>query len=154
MKTETINTWTQCSVSWECKQLRIVLLSPFEASQRDNGNCQETSCTTVSEASILSPIWTPSLGFLSVRTCELQSWVKVKVTLRPMVSRPVILGVKPHLGTKTIFMLLSIWGALSDERAGLSFVAVLVSSTCRYSTGSIVKNLFYFLGAYYLLQRT
>jgi hypothetical protein len=34
-------------------------------------------------------------------------FVKVKVTLRPTVTRPVSLGVKPHLGSKTMFLLLS-----------------------------------------------
>jgi hypothetical protein len=52
--------------------------------------------------------------------------VKAKVTLRPTVREPVCLGVKPHLGHKTRFLLLSVvglfmWGALSDERTGLSF---------------------------------
>jgi hypothetical protein len=47
--------------------------------------------------------------------------------LRPTVSPPVYLGVKPHLGHKTSFLLLSevavlfMWGALPDERTGLSF---------------------------------
>jgi hypothetical protein len=35
------------------------------------------------------------------------STVKVKVTLQPTVSRPVSPGVKPHLGPKTIFLLMS-----------------------------------------------
>jgi hypothetical protein len=52
---------------------------------------------------------------------------KVKVTLRPTVSRPVHLGVKPPSGAprpdfcycQTVASLL-MWGSLSDERAGLS----------------------------------
>jgi hypothetical protein len=58
---------------------------------------------------------------------QLQLSAKVKVILLPTVSRPVCLGVKPHLGHKTRFLLLSdiaglfMWGALSDERTGLSF---------------------------------
>jgi hypothetical protein len=52
--------------------------------------------------------------------------VKVNIMLRPTVSRPAFLCVKPHLGPKTRFLLLSfadlfMWGALSDERTGLSF---------------------------------
>jgi hypothetical protein len=60
--------------------------------------------------------------------------IKVKVTLRLMVSQSVSLGVKPHLGLMTRYLLLFdsyglafffLWGALSDERAGLSFVRVI-----------------------------
>jgi hypothetical protein len=53
---------------------------------------------------------------------------KVKVMLQQTASRPVCPGVKPHLGTKTRVLLLSdscgfmMWGILSDERAGLSFI--------------------------------
>jgi hypothetical protein len=45
-----------------------------------------------------------------------------------MVSRPVYLGVKSHMGPKTTFLLtiktaagFLMWSALSDERMGLSF---------------------------------
>jgi hypothetical protein len=48
--------------------------------------------------------------------------------LRLMVSRPDCVGVKPHLGPMSRFLLLSescgflfMWGALSDERTGLPF---------------------------------
>jgi hypothetical protein len=65
-----------------------------------------------------------------------KSVVKVKVTLRPTVSQSVCLGVKPNLGFSTrdlLFFffkvtLLSLWGALSDEKSSLSFV-----SPCQYS---------------------
>jgi hypothetical protein len=64
-------------------------------------------------------------------TCQLthpatQVKVKVKVLLGPTVSRLVCLGVEPHLGPKTTYILfvdsycLVLWGALSDERTGLS----------------------------------
>jgi hypothetical protein len=50
---------------------------------------------------------------------------------RPTVSRPVYLGVKPHLGPKTRFLYcqpvagLLMWGALSNERTGLSFTIAI-----------------------------
>jgi hypothetical protein len=60
------------------------------------------------------------------------SQVKVKVTLRLTVSQSVSLGVEPHLGLMTRYLLLFdsyglvfLWGALSDERTGLSFVRVI-----------------------------
>jgi hypothetical protein len=52
---------------------------------------------------------------------------------RPTVSEPVCLGVEPSLRLMTkytrklvLVMVLSMWGAFSDERAGLSFVRVIV----------------------------
>jgi hypothetical protein len=55
--------------------------------------------------------------------------VKVKVTLRLTVSQSVSLGVEPHLGLMTRYLLLFdryglvfLWGALSDKRTGLFFV--------------------------------
>jgi hypothetical protein len=56
--------------------------------------------------------------------------VKVKVTLRLTVSQSVCLGVEPRLGLMTRYLglfwmkvaVLSVWGALSDERSGQSFV--------------------------------
>jgi hypothetical protein len=55
--------------------------------------------------------------------------MKVKVTLRLTVSQSVNLGVEPHLRLMTRYLLLSwqlrscfLWGALSDERTGLSFI--------------------------------
>jgi hypothetical protein len=53
---------------------------------------------------------------------------RVRVTLRLTVSQSVCLGVEPRLGLMTRYLftlkvtVLSIWGALSDERSGLSFV--------------------------------
>jgi hypothetical protein len=61
---------------------------------------------------------------------------RVKVTLRPTVSRPVsvsshIWGPRPDFCYCQTFAVLSMWGALSDKRTGLSFVAAIVSSTWR-----------------------
>jgi hypothetical protein len=55
---------------------------------------------------------------------------KVKATLRLTVSQLVCLGVESNLGllTRDFFFpkvtVLSFWGALSDERSGLSFVSL------------------------------
>jgi hypothetical protein len=60
--------------------------------------------------------------------------IQVKVTLRLTVGQSVCLGVEPRLGlmTRYLFLLkvsvLSVWGALSDERMALSFVRVIVCS--------------------------
>jgi hypothetical protein len=55
--------------------------------------------------------------------------VRVRVTLQLTVSQSVCLGVEPNLGllTRDFFFKLQsclIWGALSDERSGLSFVSL------------------------------
>jgi hypothetical protein len=52
---------------------------------------------------------------------------QVKVTLRLTISQSVSLGVEPHLALMTRYLLLFdscgfLWGALSYERTGLSFV--------------------------------
>jgi hypothetical protein len=56
--------------------------------------------------------------------------VKVKVILRPTVSRPDSLGTKHPFGaydqifiTCVTVTVLFLWGALSDERSGLSFIS-------------------------------
>jgi hypothetical protein len=55
--------------------------------------------------------------------------VRVRVTLRLTVSQSVCLDVVPRLGLMARYLIrlkvtvLSIWGALSDERSGLSFVS-------------------------------
>jgi hypothetical protein len=66
--------------------------------------------------------------FYSLRFETPPTWqVKVKVTLRLTVSQSVSLGVEPHLGSlPDIYYSLTVtvlfwWGALSDERTGLSF---------------------------------
>jgi hypothetical protein len=63
-------------------------------------------------------------------TQHCQTKVKIKVTLRRTVSRPVCLGIKHPSGVyfcQTVAGLL-MWDALSDERTGLSFARVTVSS--------------------------
>jgi hypothetical protein len=60
-----------------------------------------------------------------------------KVTLRPTVSQSVRLGVEPQLGLITGYQVvlvtcLSMSGAPSDERAGLSFVIVTVRLLSKY----------------------
>jgi hypothetical protein len=84
----------------------------------------------------LAPLKLKTLSSRSVLYCLLAressctplSKVKVKVTLRLMVSQSVSLGVEPHLELMTRYLLLFdsyglvLWGALSDERTSLSFV--------------------------------
>jgi hypothetical protein len=64
-----------------------------------------------------------------VASVKHNSQVKVKVMLRPTVIRPVCLGTKHPFGaydqiftTCVTVTVLFLWGALSDERSGLSFV--------------------------------
>jgi hypothetical protein len=59
-------------------------------------------------------------------------WLSVSLMLRPTVNRPVCLGVKhPSVAYDQIFItcvtvtVLFLWGALSDERSGLSFVCAV-----------------------------
>jgi hypothetical protein len=70
--------------------------------------------------------------------------LQIKVTLRPMTSRSVSLGFEPHLGLMTrcellfdsyclTVTVLSISGAHSDERSGLSFVLVTWTASVQYS---------------------
>jgi hypothetical protein len=67
---------------------------------------------------------------------------QVKVTLRLTVSQSLNLGVKYNLGHMTRYLVLFdsyglvffLWGALSDERAGLSFVSIaLCCRTFQYN---------------------
>jgi hypothetical protein len=66
--------------------------------------------------------------------------VKVKVMLRPTVSRPVCLGIKHRSGTydqifSTVRQLvggLLMWGALFDDRTGLSFTIAPGPCQCRH----------------------
>jgi hypothetical protein len=63
--------------------------------------------------------------------------VKVKLTLRLTVSQSVSLGVKPHLGFMTRYVLLFdsyglvLWGAFSDKMVGLSFI--YAAGPCQHS---------------------
>jgi hypothetical protein len=66
----------------------------------------------------------------SATSVDFQVKVKVKVTLRLTVSQSVCLGVEPKFGTfdQSFFFskLVSclFWGALSDEKSGLSCVSL------------------------------
>jgi hypothetical protein len=78
--------------------------------------------------------------------------VEVIATLGQTVSPLVSLGVKPHLGTRNILMLLSdscsfssIWGVLLDERTDLPFTAVTISSTCH-----LLVYLQFYISAFYM----
>jgi hypothetical protein len=64
----------------------------------------------------------------------------------------VSLRVKPHLRPKSRFMLLSVavwsmWGALSDERTGLSSTAAIISSTC-----NLLVYLQFHMSAFYMVS--
>jgi hypothetical protein len=78
-----------------------------------------------------------SFGILSIpQAFQNQSKVKIKVILRRTVSRTLSLGIKPLLGPRTdvcyyqTATVLSMHGVISDDRTDLSFVEVIVSSTC------------------------
>jgi hypothetical protein len=81
--------------------------------------------STSAYLSILNP---QSSGTLSLELSN-STWLSLSVTLRPTVSRPVCLGMKHPFGaydqifiTCVTVMVLFLWGVLSDERSGLSFV--------------------------------
>jgi hypothetical protein len=82
----------------------------------------ETPLITVRQTGIL-------LGQQTPRSERRQFLYRVRVTLRLTFSQSVCLGVEPRLGLMTRYLfwmkvtVLSIWGALSDERSGLSFVS-------------------------------
>jgi hypothetical protein len=76
----------------------------------------------------MSPASATSFSLLTTATLSRLNQVRVKVILRPTVSRSVCLGVKPRLGPKARFLLLSDScdfvhvGVPLDERTGLSFI--------------------------------
>jgi hypothetical protein len=84
-----------------------------------------TSCTLLYSSSLLLAC--------SRASAATTTQVKVKVTLRLTVSKSVSLGVEPHLQLMSRYLLLFdsyglvfLWGVLSDERTGLSFVLLLL----------------------------
>jgi hypothetical protein len=79
-----------------------------------------------------SRLTTATLNWLNNNFSQSQSQSYVIPTHR----WPVCLGVKPHLGLMTRFLFLSVagllmWGALSDERMGLSFT--IAAGSCQRS---------------------
>jgi hypothetical protein len=69
--------------------------------------------------------WTLNYSYEWIR----MNWVELSFMLRPTVSRPVSLGIKHPFGaydqifvTCVTVTVLILWGALSDERTGLSFI--------------------------------
>jgi hypothetical protein len=95
-------------------------------------------------------IGSESLGMMTIYECYcltalgaftplfIQIQVKVKVTLGPMKSSP-ILDPKLDFGYCQIVALLTMWGTLSDERTGVSFTSALT-----WSVGRSVKLLLAF----------
>jgi hypothetical protein len=78
-------------------------------------------------------------GNLTNSTILELSWVELSFILRPTVSRPVCLRIKHPFGaydqifiTCVTVVVLFLWGALSDERTGLSFI---------YAAGPCQSNL-------------
>jgi hypothetical protein len=75
--------------------------------------------------------------FLQLPTNSVTTEVKIKVILRPTVSRPVSPGVKPLSGSQDqIFVTLTVmgllmWGTLSDKRTGVS--VIIVSGPCQHN---------------------
>jgi hypothetical protein len=75
-------------------------------------------------------------------TRYLEQRAQVKVTLRLTVSQSVSLGIEPHLGPwPDIYFCLTVtflfpWGALSDERTGLSFVCA--ADPCQLSLSRVL----------------
>jgi hypothetical protein len=72
--------------------------------------------------------------------------------LRPTVSRPVCLGIKHPFGaydqifiTSVTVTVLFLWGALSDERTGLSFIYAAGPCMLTNVGGSIFMTLSYYL---------
>jgi hypothetical protein len=103
-------------------------LSTMEILERHMLRFSCHSCPHKTLAFLAELNWTANVQL----TTEL---VEVKVMLRPTVSRPVYLGIKhpiwglrPDIYYCMTFAGFLMWGAPSDERTGLSFSRVTVSS--------------------------
>jgi hypothetical protein len=144
------------------KSSELYYFHPFEASQRDKRNCRQTSCAVVSTAVMRHPYWV-QYEQLPLAFCQSEHvnfnlkskshYDRWSVGQSVLVSSP-IWGRRPDFCYCQRTSVLSIWGAHSDERTVLSFVAVIVSSTCHlylpvFHTFNCQEFVF-FLGAYYL----
>jgi hypothetical protein len=76
--------------------------------------------------------WLPSHNTSS--TVDSQSVIDSKSVRQSVLASSPILGSRPDFCYWQIVAVLSMWGALSDERPGLLFTAVTVSSTCHLYT--------------------
>jgi hypothetical protein len=84
-------------------------------------------------------MWSSQLYFYQLlKTPIVCQSFRVRVTLQLTVSQSVCLGVEPRLGLMTRYLfwlkiiVLSIWGSLSDERSGLSFVVSLSGNSLAF----------------------
>jgi hypothetical protein len=98
------------------------------------------------------PLVLPVSGFaLSNVVIELNPSQSHIATDGQSVSQSVSLGVEPHLGLMTRYLLqfdsygLDLWGALSDERTGLSFI--YAAGPCQRSLSRVLRRLLRLAGS-------
>jgi hypothetical protein len=122
----------------------FVLVRPCPAWKRRASTCGRALCC---------PVGSPAED----RLTAVRVRARVRVSLQLTVSQSVCLGVEPHLGLMTKYLFIyflwklrscQFWGALSDERSGLSFV----SQSLEVGRLSVYINKI-FLNIYNLLER-